>query len=63
MQELSTWEMVLLGAITVLVLLWFGPGVKTLLEQSRQAEHRDWRGVLVPIALVVLFVLLLISLV
>ena len=55
--------MVLLGAITVLVLLWFGPGVKTLLEQSRQAEHRDWRGVLVPIALVVLFVLLLISLV
>jgi hypothetical protein len=63
MQEMSTWEMVLLGAITVLVLLWFGPGVKTLLEQSRQAEHRDWRGVLVPIALVVLFVLLLISLV
>ena len=63
MQELSTWEMVLLGAITVLVLLWFGPGVKTLLEQSRQAEHRDWRGVLVPIALVVLFVLLLISMV
>ncbi len=63
MQEMSTWEMVLLGAITVLVLLWFGPGVKTLLEQSRQAEHRDWRGVLVPIALVVLFVLLLISMV
>ena len=63
MQEMSTWEMVLLGAITVLVLLWFGPGVKTLLEQSRQAEHRDWRGVLVPIALVVLFVLLLITLV
>jgi hypothetical protein len=63
MQEMSTWEMVLLGAITVLVLLWFGPGVNTLLEQSRQAEHRDWRGVLVPIALVVLFVLLLISLV
>jgi hypothetical protein len=63
MQEMSTWEMVLLGAITVLVLLWFGPGVKTLLEQSRQAEHRDWRGVLLPIALVVLFVLLLISLV
>jgi hypothetical protein len=63
MQEMSTWEMVLLGAITVLVLLWFGPGVKTLLEQSRQAEHRDWRGVPVPIALVVLFVLLLISLV
>ena len=53
----------MLGAITVLVLLWFGPGVKTLLEQSRQAEHRAWRGVLVPIALVVLFVLLLISLV
>jgi hypothetical protein len=55
--------MVLLGAIVVLVLLWFGPGVKTLLEQSRQAENRDWQGLLIPLALVILFVLLLISLV
>lgn len=63
MEQMSTWEMVLVGAITVLVLLWFGPGVKTLLEQSRQAENRDWMGVLIPIALVILFVFLLISMV
>jgi hypothetical protein len=63
MEQMSTWEMVLVGAITVLVLLWFGPGVKTLLEQSRQAESRDWMGVLIPIVLVVLFVFLLISMV
>ena len=63
MEQMSTWEMVLIGAITVLVLLWFGPGVKTMLEQSRQAESRDWTGVLIPIVLVVLFVFLLISMV
>lgn len=63
MEQMSTWEMVLIGAITVLVLLWFGPGVKTLLEQSRQAENRDWMGVLIPIVLVVMFVFLLISMV
>ena len=63
MEQMSTLEMVLVGGITVLVLLWFGPGVKTLLEQSRQAENRDWMGVLVPIVLVILFVFLLISMV
>ena len=63
MEQMSTWEMVLVGGITVLVLLWFGPGVKTMLEQSRQAENRDWMGVLIPIVLVILFVFLLISMV
>jgi hypothetical protein len=37
MEQMSTWEMVLIGAIVVLVLLWFGPGARTMLEQSRQA--------------------------
>ena len=63
MQQLSTWEMVLLGAIAVMVVLWFSPGIKTLLEQSRQAGNRDWKGLLIPLVLVVLFVMLLISMV
>jgi hypothetical protein len=33
------------------------------MEQSRQAENRDWAGLLIPIALVILFVLFLIKLV
>ena len=63
MEQMSTWEMVLLGALVVLVLFWVGPGIKPMLEQSRQAENRDWKGVLIPIVLVILFVFLLISMV
>ena len=62
MEQMSTWEMVLLGALVVLVLFWMGPGIKPMLEQSRQAE-KDWAGLLLPILAVVLFVILLISLV
>lgn len=63
MQKLSTWEMVLMAAIALLVLFWAGPGVKAMLEQSRQAKERDWAGLLVPLLLVVAFVLLLMKLV
>ena len=63
MEKMAGWEMLLLGAIALLVLLWVGPGIKPLMEQSRQAENRDWAGLLIPIALVILFVLFLIKLV
>jgi hypothetical protein len=63
MQTMSTWEMVLMGALALLVLLWAGPGVKAMLEKSRQAKERDWAGLLVPLLLVVAFVILLIKLV
>jgi hypothetical protein len=62
MGPLETWEQVLLGVFAVLLLLWFVPGAKRAIEQSRHAE-KEWRAVLLPIALVVLFVLLLIALV
>ena len=63
MEQMSTGEMLLLGALVVLVLFWFGPGVKASLEQSRKAEKKDWVGVLVPVAVVVLFVIFLIMMV
>ena len=63
MHQLSTWEMLLLGVLVLLVLFWFGPGIKATLEKSRQAETRDWAGFLLPIAIVILFVLFLIKLV
>ena len=63
MNQMSTWEMLLLGVLVVLVLFWIGPGVKATLERSRQAESRDWAGFIWPIVLVVLFVLLLIRMV
>ncbi|MGD8312337.1 MAG: hypothetical protein PVJ66_07045 [Gammaproteobacteria bacterium] len=63
MNEMSTWEMLLLGVMVVLVLFWIGPGIKATFEQSRQAEERDWRAVLIPLAIVILFVFLLIKMV
>lgn len=57
------WQQAVLGLVVVLVLWWTLPGVKAALERSRRAEERDWRGVLLPVGLVVLFVLLLIALV
>ena len=60
---MATWEMLLLGVLVVLVLFWIGPGIKPMLEKSRQAEQRDWKGVLLPVAAVILFVVFLISMV
>ena len=55
-----TWEMLLAGVVAVLVILWFRSGIKAALEQSRTAE-KDWAGALIPLALVILFVLLLVA--
>jgi hypothetical protein len=63
MAPLATWEMLLIGALVVLVLFWFRPGLKASLEESRKATRQDWMNLLFPIGLVVLFVLLLIMMV
>lgn len=63
MQTPGLWEQILIAALVVVVLLWFRPGVREAFRQSREAKTRDWKGVLIPLALVVLFVILLISLV
>jgi len=38
-------------------------GAKNAMEDSQQAENPDWKGALIPIVMVVLFVIVLISLV
>ncbi|WP_419640896.1 hypothetical protein [Thiolapillus sp.] len=58
MGTLSTWESLLLGVMVLLVLFWFRPGIKATLERSRHAE-KDWPGLLLPLAAVVLFVIML----
>ena len=63
MEPLALWEKILLGVFVVLILLWFGPGVKKSLEQSRKATSEDWKNLLVPLGLVILFVILLIMMV
>lgn len=62
MQTASTWEILLAGLMAVLVIFWFRPGIKAALERSRTAP-KDWKGALIPLGLVILFVLLLMALV
>ena len=62
MEAAAWWEILLGGLAALLVVLWFRPGVKAAIERSRNAK-KDWPAVLIPLALVVVFVLLLIRLV
>jgi hypothetical protein len=62
MENFSTWESVLLGAIVLLVIFWFRPGIKATWERSQNAES-DWGSLLLPIGMVILFVVFLMSIV
>ena len=62
MDPLATWEKLLIGVIGLLVLLWFSPGVKIMIGQSRNAQ-KNWPAVLIPAVVVVIFVILLLKLV
>ena len=57
---MQVWEQVLLGVAALLLVFAFWPGVKVSMERSREAENRDWKGVLAPIGLVVVFIVVLI---
>ncbi len=61
--DTSIWQGLLFGAAALLIIFLFKPGIKTAFQQSREAEDKDWLGVLFPIGLVVLFVILLLSMV
>ena len=63
MDPLVTWEKILLGLFAVVLVVWLGPGLKAVFQQSEVQEEKDWKGILIPIALVILFVLFLISMV
>jgi len=60
MEPMGLWTKLLLGAVAVMVILWMGPGVKRALQASEQAENKDWKGFLIPIGAVIVFVILLI---
>ncbi len=60
---MPVWEQVTLVIVMVAILFFFWPGAKKEMENSQQIENPDWKGALVPIAAVVLFVFVLIALV
>lgn len=61
MQNMELWEMLALGAVALLVIFWFRPGIRAAMEQSRNAEKKDWMSLLAPLLLVVVFVIVLIA--
>ncbi len=61
-ESLATWELIALGAIGLVVILLFFPGLRRLSEESKKAE-KDWPGFLLPIGAVILLVVLLVMMV
>jgi hypothetical protein len=59
----ATWELLVLGALVILLLFWFRPGLKEAFKRSQEAENKDWLGVLIPLAAVAAFVALLLYIV
>lgn len=62
MESAAWWEILLGGVVALLLIMWFRPGLKAAIERGRTAK-KDWPAALIPLALVVLFVLLLVQLV
>lgn len=59
MVSMALWEQLALGAVALLVIFWFRPGIKAALKQSEESE-KDWAGILLPIAAVILFIIFLV---
>jgi len=59
---MATWEQAFLGIVVFAILFFFWPGAKKAMEQSQQADNPDWKGALIPIGAVILFVIMLIAL-
>ena len=57
---MAIWEQVLLGMAALILVFLFWPGARAAMERSKAVENPDWKAALIPLALVVLFVVLLI---
>lgn len=61
---MAIWEVILAGAIAIMVVMLFMPRIRESMKRSAEQETpKDWKGALIPLLLVALFVVLLISLV
>lgn len=59
----ETWELLIVGALVLLLLFWFRPGLKQAFKQSQEADNKDWMAALIPLAVVAAFVVLLLYIV
>lgn len=62
--EMQTWEIVLAGAAAILVVMMLMPRIRESMKRTAERkEPKDWKGALIPLVMVALFVVLLISMV
>ncbi len=58
---MALWQQLLAGALGLLVLFMFFPGIKATMEKSKNAEEKHW-GTLILLAIILIaFVLLMVS--
>lgn len=57
---MALWEQLLAGAIGLLVLFLFFPGIKATMEKSKNAEEKHWGTLLLLAIVLIAFVLLMI---
>ena len=58
--DMELWEQLALGALAILVLFLFRPGIKATIERSKNAEEKHWGTVALLAVVLVAFVILLI---
>ncbi len=58
---MALWEQLLAGAIGLLVIFMFFPGIKATMEKSKNAEQKHWGTLILLTIILVAFVMLMIS--
>jgi hypothetical protein len=58
---MALWEQLLAGAIGLLVIFMFFPGIKATMERSKNAKEKHWGTLLLLTIVLIAFVMLLIS--
>ena len=58
---MELWEQIVLGALAVLVLFMFRPGIKATIERSKNAKEKHWGTIALLAIVLIAFVILLIS--
>lgn len=57
---MALWEQIALGALAILVLFMFRPGIKATIERSKNAEEKHWGTIALLAVVLVAFVILMI---
>ncbi len=58
---MELWEQLLAGAIGLLVLFMFFPGIKATMERSKNAEEKHWGTLVLLTVVLIAFIMLMIN--